>query len=405
MWDALPEDGRAGFLDVVKRFEEANPNIKVEVYFVPGGYEAILERALTAYAGGSPPNIVHLAHVHSYHLKYNGVLMELDKYIEQDPTFDIDDWYPAMIDIVRHDGKIYGVPYNVSTPINLVNLDLLQLSGLPARAPATWDEVVEFGRVITRDTSGDGEPDIWATDITRRPSWDNEMFVMQAGGQFASADGRELLLNSPESVAAWEFTQMLVRERIARYPGAPRADFVGGKVGWWIRSTASLKARIAETNEVGMNMEVAFLPCGVTCHVPIGGGSFHAFNWGSQAEKDAAYKFLSFIAEPENLAWYAGNAGYMAGRRSAVLTDFLQSVFREDPRFRVTYEQLVNGMPEAGTRVPEWHVIQGMLAAQGRGNFLDEVYYNLAPVRPLLDDITRRGNAVIAEYFSRAESR
>lgn len=392
VWDTLPSTSRDVFLELIDEFNSRHPDINVEVEYVTD-YWTLREKFTIALAANVPPNVVHHAHVQAYSFRLMGVFMPLNDYIEKDPTMDMDDWYPPLVETVSYDGNIYGIPYNISTPLTYFSPQLLEESGLEPRAPATWDEMLLMGPRITRDLSGEGTPTIWAMDTVREPGWLMEAFVGQAGGTTVNADRTELTLNSPESIRAFQFQQDLIhRHRISRYPGAPGADLNSGRVGWWFRSSASLRSRL---ESAFVPIDVAPLPCDVKCHIPIGGGALYAVDTGTQAERDATYKLLSFLAEPDNLARYAAASGYLAGRRSAIASEWLQDTFREHPQFLVTYEQLGDAYPE--TQAPEWGKIQDLW--NDRPGFLDPIFRDNRPVEPTLDDLVRKGNAILREFW------
>lgn len=397
VWDALPESGRPTYLAIVEDFEREHPHIKVEVEFVAGGYQAIREKFVVGLLGDVVPNVVHLAHVHSYSYRYQNLFEPLNDRIAADPDLDLNDFYPPFIETVSLDGNIYGVPYNVSTPLLYFSPERFELSGLDARPPSTWSEMVELGKKIVRDETGDGVPDIWAMDTATSPGWIQEAFLGQAGGRTINEQRTELLLNSREAVETWEFLQGLIHfEGISRYTGAPAADFYGGRLGWSFRSTANLRNYLINAIEAQHPLSVAPMPCHVECYVPIGGGAFYAVDTGSQAERDAAYKFLSFLVRSDNLARYAAGSGYMAGRKSSMESEYLRAVFEDYPEFLVTYEQLAVAHPE--TQAPEWGRIQALW--ENRPDFLDPMYRRGEPVKPILDELTRRGNAILNEFYA-----
>ena len=53
-------------------------------------------------------------------------------------------------------GKTYGIPFQRSTPVLYWNKEAFKDAGLdPNKAPATWDEMVSFGKKLTKkDASG-----------------------------------------------------------------------------------------------------------------------------------------------------------------------------------------------------------------------------------------------------------
>ena len=50
------------------------------------------------------------------------------------------------------DGQIYSIPFQRSTMVLFYNKDAFKEVGLdPEKAPATWEEVVEYGQKLTND--------------------------------------------------------------------------------------------------------------------------------------------------------------------------------------------------------------------------------------------------------------
>jgi|GEM_PF-222378 len=398
VWDAIPESGRATFLEIIEDFQRENPGIVVELERVAGGYPAIYEKLLVALLGDVAPNVVHQSNVRSFNLRWVGAFMPLNDYIAADPAMDLSDFYPPFLEVVSLNGNIYGIPYNVSTPITYFWPETLEEAGLVPRAPATWQEVIEFGKKVTRDPTGDGIPTVWGMDLERAPGWIAEAFVGQAGGSTVTSDRTALAFNSPEGLKAFEFLQSLIHEhRIARYPGAPFDDFYGGKLGWAYRSTADLRIRIERGIEFMHPISAGPLPCDVRCYVPIGGGGFYAVDTGTPEQREASYKFLSFLARPDNIARYAAGSGYMAVRRSAVREPVLQRTFEEIPEFLVTYDQLAYAHPE--TQAPQWSAVIDCCWGV-RPTFLDPIFERGEAVKPVLDEAVRRGNLVIQEFLA-----
>jgi sn-glycerol 3-phosphate transport system substrate-binding protein len=60
----------------------------------------------------------------------------------------------------------------------------------------------------------------------------------------------------------------------------------------------------------------------------------------SDAEKAAAWKFIEFLTEPERVADFSIQTGYIAGRESAYDTDAMQSYLAEVPQAADTRDAL-----------------------------------------------------------------
>ena len=59
----------------------------------------------------------------------------------------------------------------------------------------------------------------------------------------------------------------------------------------------------------------------------------------------------------------------------------------------MSYEQLVHGYPE--TSVPEFALIQSLFSAA------TPILGDNQPAKPILDDIARRGTAILQEYYAK----
>ena len=394
VWDTIPANHRDVFLTIIDEFQAQNPHITVKVEKPAGGYVGVLEKTTVALAGGAPPNIVHLAHAHSYVLRKLGVFMPLNDYMANDPMFNMDDWYPPAIEAASMDGTFYGVPFNISVVSFYYSPYRLEDSGLDPVAPSNWEEVRLFGQRVAKDTSGDGIPDIWAMDITDAGGFYMEAWLGQAGAYYVNQERTEMIVNSPAGIRTYEFLQELIHDyQIAHYPSLPAAKLISGDVGWFIRSSAEARNWLQTSANDGVPLSLAPLPCEVQCYVPIGGGALYAIDTGTQAERDATYQLLSFLTQPDNVARYAAASGYLATRKSALESPYLHDAFTEFPSFLVNYESLQYAHPE--TSVPEFARIQGLFG-QAVPILRDKM-----PAKPILDEIVRQGNAILNDFYAR----
>ena len=210
----------------------------------------------------------------------------------------------------------------------------------------------------------------------------------------ANADGTRYTFNSPEAVEAMEFYQSLMHKyRVIHYPGVSVARFNSGVAGMIMRSTANLNNRMQTAREAGTDITVGMLPCHVECFVPIGGGNLFMFDTGTDAEKEAAWKFLSYVASSENLARFSSGSGYMSGRRSSVVTDIMQGQFADNPEFMVTYEQLQHA--HARPQVPDWPLVNDRIA----NDLARVMFVENGNVRDILNEIVAYGNSILDEWY------
>lgn len=382
---------------LIIEFEEANPDIKIDHVYI-NGYNQMNEKTLVAWAGGAAPNVVIIEQSRWFGFALDGMFLPLDEYIENDPAIWVDDLYPGIREHLTWDGKLWGLPYNISTPLIYYNRDLFQMSGLEPNAPTTWDELLEVSRRIARDSDGDGANDVWGIDFYAW-GWLFEAWLGQNGAKVVSDDGLRYVFNSEEAIEAMEFTQSLVLEHRVARQGTGYPDFWAGRLGMTERSTASLAGNISNAESNGFDMGVAPLACNVQCYAPVGGGNLHILNTGTPAQKDAAWRFVSFLTDAENLARMGAATGYMAGRTSSLQSTVLQDHFIDEPRAVATYEQLVSASPRA--KVPNW---AGEMAS-AISSFGTRQHRDGANVREELNELVRMGNQMLDEWYATREQR
>lgn len=391
-YDAAPAGAATEMMDVlVQEFMTQNPDIKVEVVR-SGGYNQTREKALVAWLGGAAPNVIMIEQAQGFGFIMDGVFLALDEFIANDPSIALEDIYPGIREHLTWNGKIWGVPYNISTPVMYYNRELFEQAGLDPVAPTTWDGILEAGKRIARDSTGDGNIDVWGLDFYQW-GWLFEAWVGQNGAKIVNADGTQFVFNSPEAIEAMEFTQALVQEHRVARSGTGINDFWAGKLAMTERSTASLANHIKQAESHGIDMGVATLACNVQCFAPIGGANLHMMNTGTDAEKEATWRFISFLFDSENLARLGAATGYMAGRRSSIQSHYLQDHFVDEPRAIVTYQQLNDASPRA--QVPVWTEMVNRLASFGTRQHRDN-----ANVREELNELVRQGNQLLDEWYA-----
>lgn len=397
VWHSMPAGAATDiWRSVIERFNAENPDIIVRDVHV-GGYTTGYEKAVVAWAGGAPPNIMHLEQARNTTFIDQGLVLPLEPLIERDPTFSADDLIPTMRAVFTYDrdGHLYGLPFNTSTPVNYYRIDLFEQAGLdPSLPPATWTDILEYSRKLTRDTNNDGQNEAFGTSFYSW-GWMFEAWLGQNGGRVLNEDGTAFMLNSPQAIEMLDFTQQLVHQyQVADYGGGA-SFFYTGRVAMTEGSTASLQNHINQARDRGYPLGVAPLACNVECYAPVGGGGFVMFDTGTDAQKEASWRFLSYVASPEIYAEFARSTGYMVARRSAF--EELQDFFLEEPRARVTYDQI--DYAYSRPQVPFWETMHDYY-----GQIYQVQMAQNGDFRPVLETATQHGNQLLAEWLAeRAE--
>lgn len=399
VWHSLDQlHGEPMFNELADQYRAAHPDIELEI-INQGGYVESLEKLQVAYAGGASPNIAMTEQTRSAGLFYAGALLSIDDFIKGPNGTNITDFSPTMLGAVTYDKKLYGLPYNTSTPLLYYNKDLFQKSGLQGTAPKTWKDILTFSKKIAKDQNGDGKMDSYGIDFYGW-GWVFEAWTGQNGGRLLNDDVTQFTFSSKENVEAMQFVQDLVlKENVAYYAGSSGYNlFWNGTLGMTERSTASLADNMSKAT---FDMGVAPLACNKECYAPIGGGNFFMMNTGTKAQQAAAWDFLKFVTNTENLAKMSVATGYMAARRSSVNNSILREAFRKEPRYRATYDQMEVAYPRP--KVPFWNATIGPALA---GNGLYNIQFKGAGnVQQALEELDRTANAEMKEWLKQIGKR
>jgi sn-glycerol 3-phosphate transport system substrate-binding protein len=268
-----------------------------------------------------------------------GVLEALDAYPEA-RTLPI---LPALGQAAAYYGggeqPLVLVPFNRSTPIAYVNRRLFEQSG--AATPDTWQGLHEAARALTeKGRFGFGCPIDW---------WYWAALVGQAGGRVVEADGR-VSLGGRAGVAALSFWQRLVREGVMKPPPGRdynaweqlSQDFLSGRVAMMWSSTAFVRY-LEETADFPI-LALA-LPRSVRRSVPTGGTHFVMLKSASSELKQAAWRFVRFMLEADEAAYWSSETGYLPVTLGAVQKLEARGFYGKHPNYRVALDQLAVAEP------------------------------------------------------------
>lgn len=151
------EAGQEVLDEAIAAFEAENPNIKIEQTIVSWG-EAH-SQFLTSVAAGVAPDMAMMGGAWAVEFYNMGAFAPAGDNLPADFA---DQFFPTALDAIQFDGELYGVPWEGATWAFFYRTDLFEEAGLdPNKPPQNWDELVEYGKKLTVDKDGDGEPDQW----------------------------------------------------------------------------------------------------------------------------------------------------------------------------------------------------------------------------------------------------
>jgi multiple sugar transport system substrate-binding protein len=366
--EAEPEIQKQNYRDFFAAFRSAYPNIELEEQGLD--YNALLDKFRTALLGNAAPMAIRL-------LILGGVEFAAKGYLEpvkpEDVGYPTENFWPGAMKAVTWEGVTYGVPTNNETMALIWNADIFEKAGLdPEKAPATWDDVVEYSRIIHEKLGISGYGMVAKQNAGNTPYRFMPQLWGYGGGVFDEADANptydEVRLDSPESKRALQASyDMYVRDKsvptsaLTNTQGENQAPFISGKLAMVI-SHPSEYARMLElaaaatgtdkaiADEVVANMRYGLIPTGPDGKraVVFGGSNISIlkpeFVEGGEVDTLAARALMCMWSSPEwsvKMAWSGSNPGNLDGFKTTWMKQRLEEIKFLD----VTTSMLPSGIP------------------------------------------------------------
>jgi multiple sugar transport system substrate-binding protein len=326
---------------LVQDFNASHPGIRVKSVSM-GNYNALSQKIMAAVAAGKPPVISQAYENWTVELIISGSIVPIQKFIDGPSGLSAEsmaDILPVFIANNKWDDTIWSFPFNKSVRALYYNKNLFAESGLdPDRPPQTWQEYIDYARRITRDTNGDGRPDIWGT-AGQLNAWTFGNLLLQNGGQFLDPKTDLVAFDSPQGVEALKFMKKLLADSVGFLATGfdYQNDFQAGKVGMIEGSTVSIAFM---EGKYDFPLGIAPIPSGKHKGMTIAGTNVVIFKKASEAEQKAAWEFIKWFTDTEQTARWAAGTYYVPVRRSAFTTPVLEARFAQYPGLRETFAQL-----------------------------------------------------------------
>ncbi|HNX76789.1 MAG TPA: extracellular solute-binding protein [Candidatus Rifleibacterium sp.] len=314
-------------LPVIEKFEKAHPGVRIRNEQINWGNG--LDKIVVALANGMAPDICELGSTWMGRFSAGGALLDLTDQVK-DLAADYQMWEP-----VSRLGRIYGVPWLVSTRVLFYNRGLFKMAGLdPARPPQTWPELLDAARRMHDPARGifgfgmnAGEGHVLYKKFMP--------FVWGNGGEILDKNG-QFVFDSPATRAALEFYLKLSQFSYLEKQDLLDEAFKSGKIGLTV--SGSWNFADFPKDAPALDFGVALLP------KPAPDRGFSASFLGGQVlvlfkncrNPALAVEFMRFLSLAENTMPITRKALVSFPAHRAAYRDPLFS----DPRLAVFVEQM-----------------------------------------------------------------
>jgi multiple sugar transport system substrate-binding protein len=132
---------------LLAEFERQNPDVPVTLIHIPDEYPHKLR--LMA-AGGALPDVMFLENQTLAGFAAKNVLRDLGERLQQDRELHEHDFFPASLDALRWQQRLYAIPRDVSNLVIYYNQDMFDRDGVAHPHPTwTYDDMVSKAKRLT----------------------------------------------------------------------------------------------------------------------------------------------------------------------------------------------------------------------------------------------------------------
>ena len=162
---------------MTEAFTKANPDVKVNLEFVP--YEGLHDKTVLAQGSGGGYDVVLFDVIWPAEYATNKVLVDVSSRITDDMKKGV---LPGAWTTVQYEGAYYGMPWILDTKYLFYNKEILEKAGIKA-PPKTWDELAEQAKII-KDKGLLATPITWSWSQAEAVICDYTTLVSAYGGKF-----------------------------------------------------------------------------------------------------------------------------------------------------------------------------------------------------------------------------
>jgi sn-glycerol 3-phosphate transport system substrate-binding protein len=349
-WHSETASANDNLVKLVDRFNTSQDEVRVEPTFQGNDSELAL-KLIASMPSGNVPTIAYMSEPYTQPMIDSGQIVPIQQYIDRD-KYDLSDFPPAAIAYYTVKNTLYAMPYALAVPLMYYNKLPFREVGLdPDQPPRDLDEAQAVSeKLLQRDSAGNITRYGFALDIF---SWYLEMMESGAGELFVNNDnGRdgfatEVAFDNDAGRKFFQWWHDMVHDglllNVGYDPsGANALLAMGAKKAVMVIScscaTRSIVDVLAKGLE-GVELGVAPIP-GIPGKVPEGSpGVYSRSLWimssRPEAERDAGWKFIKWLMEPEQQAeWFAGS-GYLPVRPSAYALPAAKDIIAQYPEFQI----------------------------------------------------------------------
>jgi sn-glycerol 3-phosphate transport system substrate-binding protein len=415
-WHAMTNELEASLVALTDEYNAGQDRVRVTLQNQTS-YDSNMDKYIQSSQGSRP----HLIQLPEYALQ---AFAQSDTFIPAGACLeagglDTSAFLDRALAAYQFEGIQWSMPFNISNPVLYYNKLMFEEAGLdPEDPPITLEELRSLSQQLVESGAAaaglvlDSGPDSGG-------GWYLEQWFGRAGELYAdNGNGRlapatEVLYDNDLGVELLTFLQTLIADDYAVNVG----DNPGGLDAFLKMADPEDPGAMTIATSAGLGSVLVALGGGIAPglgpddigvgpmpgpspepSVQVGGASLWIVADKGDAEAAAAWDYITFLTSARSQSTWASQTGYVPVREDAVELDPLATVYTDDPRFRVAYDQLLARADDLAATSPVLGPMREVRVATSRAV---ASVFNGADVASSLADSAAESNALIESYNAR----
>ena len=358
MWHSMTRANGDTLQKLVDTFNGSQSDVKVNLVNQID-YVQTFTKYKAGLSSGDLPDIVQLQETEQQQMIDTQTVLPAGVCAKAD-HYSFSDFLPRVISYFTVQKTQYAMPFNTSGPVFYYNKKAFEKAGLdPNSPPTTLDGVREAA--VKLKAAGVAAPLGLKTEPGFFEHWTamaNKPYVNNSNGRKSRATKTVFDTATGKQIFTW--LSGMVKDGLATTnPDLGPSAFddvlgVRGRAHEMAFDTSALLGTAIQLLAAGddPDIELGVAPMPGPSHkggVLVSGGALYMVNKSAPAKQAAAWKFLKFLDQPDNLTTWAIGTGYIPIRKSSAASATMQAFWAKNPVFKVAYDQLLSGPTTVAT--------------------------------------------------------
>ena len=356
-WHSMQSANLTALEKMTKSFNSSQPDVKVSLVN-QNSYTDTLTLYTAALSGGTLPDLVQMESIDLQLLIDSQSIVAAKNAIDAD-SYSLSDFVPSTVEYFNVDGKIWALPFNISSQVLYFDANAFTSAGLdPSSPPTTLEQLQSACRKIV--SSGTEK---YGMSLKLSPST-YELWLAMAGdplldnGNGRNGRATSVDFDGAEGKFLGAYYEEMYSTKLAQPTSATTYDNLYAIANRIAPMTLETSAALGTV--VGLLNSFPHVKLGAgpipgpngTSGIFIGGAGLYMVSKSPDERQDGAWEYIKFLCSPEQQAIWAAASGYIPVRKSAISHSVLVERWEQIPEFKVAYDQILASPVSAASEGP-----------------------------------------------------